>query len=129
IAAHRGQIYSKSEIGVCVAPEHHLRLATDEARAERKRIEAAYVIGVRPSITIAASSDFALGDYELEVAGALEGHPIEVTRCKTVDVQVPGDSEIVIEGYFTGEVRDEGPFVEFTGYQTPIVKSPVFQVT
>jgi 2,5-furandicarboxylate decarboxylase 1 len=129
IAHHRGQIYGAKEVGVCMAPEHHLRFATDEARVEGRRVEAAYIIGARPSITIAASSDFALGDYELDVAGALEGRPIEVARCKTVDVDVPEDSEIVIEGYFSGEVRQEGPFVEFTGYQTPIIQSPVFHVT
>jgi UbiD family decarboxylase len=129
IAHHRGQIYNGREIGVCVAPEHHLRFATDEARVRKERVEAAYVIGVRPTITIAASSDFALGDYELDVAGALEGRPIEVVRCKTVDVYVPEDTEVVIEGYFDGEQRQEGPFVEFTGYQTPIIQSPVFHVT
>lgn len=129
IAHHRGQIYGAKEIGVCVAPEHHLRFATDEARDRKERVEAAYVIGVRPTITIAASSDFALGDYELDVAGALEGRPIEVVKCKTVDVYVPEDTELVIEGYFSGEQRKEGPFVEFTGYQTPIVTSPVFHVT
>lgn len=129
IAHHRGQIYGAKEIGVCVAPEHHLRFATDEARGRQERVEAAYVIGVRPTITIAASSDFALGDYELDVAGALEGRAIEVVKCKTVDVYVPEDTEVVIEGYFSGEQRQEGPFVEFTGYQTPIIQSPVFHVT
>jgi UbiD family decarboxylase len=129
IAHHRGQIYGPREIGVCVAPEHHLRFATDEARTRKERVEAAYVIGVRPSITIAGSSDFALGDYELDVAGALEGRPVEVVKCKTVDVYVPEDTEFVIEGYFPGEQRQEGPFVEFTGYQTPIIQSPVFHVT
>jgi len=129
IAHHRGQIYGPKEIGVCVAPDHHLRMATDEARPTGKRVEAAILIGARPSITIAASSDFAHGDYELEVAGALEGRPIRTTRCRTVDVHVPVDTEIVIEGYFDGETRKEGPFVEFTGYQTPIVTSPVFRVT
>ena len=129
LAHHRGQIYSGTKIGVCMAPEHHLRYATDEARAKGKRVEAAYVIGVRPSIEIAASSDFPLGDYELHVAGALEGRPIEVTKCKTVDVYVPEDTEVVIEGYFDGEIREEGPFVEYTGYQTPVIESPVFTIT
>lgn len=129
IAHHRGQLYNGKEIGVCVAPEHHLRFATDEARGRKESVEAAYVIGVRPTITIAASSDFALGDYELDVAGALEGRAIEVVKCKTVDVYVPEDTEVVIEGYFSGEQRQEGPFVEFTGYQTPIIQSPVFHVT
>ena len=129
IAHHRGQIYGPREIGVCVAPDHHLRLATDEARPTGKRVEAAILIGARPSVTIAASSDFAHGDYELKVAGALDGQPIRTVRCKTVNVDVPVDTEIVVEGYFDGETRPEGPFVEFTGYQTPVVTSPVFHVT
>ncbi len=129
MAHHRGQIYGPREIGVCVAPDHHLRLATDEARGTGQRVEAAILIGARPSLTIAASSDFPHGEYELEVAGALEGKPIRTVRCKSIDVDVPADTEIVVEGYFDGETRDEGPFVEFTGYQTPIITSPVFRVT
>ena len=129
IAHHRGQIYGPTEIGVCVAPDHHLRMATDEARTKNSRIEAAVIIGARPSLTIAASADFPHGDYEVSVAGALEGRPIEVVKCRTVDIDVPADSEIVIEGYFDGTQRPEGPFVEFTGYQTPVITSPVFKVT
>jgi 2,5-furandicarboxylate decarboxylase 1 len=128
IAYHRAQLYNKTELGVCLAPEHHLRYATDEARGKQK-VEAAIVVGVRPSISIASGSDFPISDYELHVAGALEGRPIRTVRCKTVDVEVPEDTEMVIEGYFGGEVRDEGPFVEFTGYQTKIIQSPVFTIT
>lgn len=129
IAHHRGLLYGPRELGVCMAPDHHLRLTTDEARGTNARVEAAFAVGVRPSITIAASSDFSHGDYELTVAGALEGRPIEVVKCRTVDIEVPADCELVIEGYFDGEVRDEGPFVEFTGYQTAVIQSPVFRVT
>jgi len=128
IAYHRGLIYSGTELGVCMAPEHHLRYLADESRG-RARVEAAIVIGVRPSISIAAGSDFPIGDYELDVAGALEGQPIRTVRCKTVDVEVPEDTELVLEGSFDGEVRDEGPFVEFTGYQTKVIQSPVFKIS
>src|ERR1700749_3950375 len=117
------------EIGICMAPEHPLLFVADDGRARGERAEAAYVIGVRPSIEIAASSDFPLNDYEINIAGALEGKPIEMVKCRTIDVEVPEDSEIVIEGYFGGEIRQEGPFVEYTGYQTPIVNSPVFTIT
>jgi len=128
IAYHRGLLYNKNELGICMAPEHHLRYLADESRGQR-RVDAAIVIGVRPSISIAAGSDFPIGDYELDVAGALEGQPIRTVRCKTVDVEVPEDTEIVLEGHFSGEVRDEGPFVEFTGYQTQVIQSPVFKIT
>src|SRR6202044_570397 len=109
LAHHRGQIYGPREIGICMAPEHHLRVVADDGRARGERAEAAYVIGGRPSIEIAASSDFPLNDYEINIAGALEGKPIEMVKCRTIDVEVPGDSEIVIEGYFGGEIRQEGP--------------------
>ena len=128
IAFHRAQLYNETELGICMAPEHHLRYLTDESRG-RGKVEAAIVIGVRPSISIASGSDFPIGDYELEVAGALEGEPIRTVRCKTIDVEVPEDTEVVLEGYFPGEVRDEGPFVEFTGYQTKVIQSPVFKIT
>jgi UbiD family decarboxylase len=128
IAYHRAQLYNETELGICMAPEHHLRYAADEARG-RSKVEAAIVVGVRPSISIASGSDFPIGDYELEVAGALEGRPIRTVRCKTVDVEVPEDTEMVIEGHFPGEVRDEGPFVEFTGYQTKVIQSPVFKIS
>lgn len=128
IAFHRSQLYNETELGICMAPEHHLRYTADEARGKSK-VEAAIVIGVRPSISISAGSDFPMGDYELEVAGALEGAAIRTVKCKTVDVEVPEDTEVVLEGYFSGEVRDEGPFVEFTGYQTRVIQSPVFKIT
>jgi UbiD family decarboxylase len=128
IAYHRGLLYNETELGICMAPEHHLRYAADEARG-RARVEAAIVIGVRPSISIASGSDFPIGDYELAVAGALEGAPVRTVRCRTVDVEVPEDTEMVLEGYFPGETRDEGPFVEFTGYQTKVIESPVFKIT
>jgi 2,5-furandicarboxylate decarboxylase 1 len=128
IAYHRAQLYNETELGVCMAPEHHLRYLADESRG-KNRVEAAIVIGARPSISLAAGSDFPIGDYELHVAGALEGEPIRTVRCKTIDVEVPEDSEMVLEGYFPGEVRDEGPYVEFTGYQTKVIQSPVFRIT
>ena len=129
ISYNRAQIYGPRELGVCMAPDHHLQLTTEEARKAGMRVEAAIIIGARPSISIAAASDLSHGDFELRAAGALEGRPIRTVKCKTVDVEVPVDTEIVIEGYYSGETRDEGPFVEFTGYQTPIITSPVFTVT
>ncbi|MGE0807574.1 MAG: UbiD family decarboxylase [Burkholderiaceae bacterium] len=129
IAHHRCQVYGACELGVAMAPEHQLRLVTDIGRSDGGRVEAAIVLGTRPSISIAASSDFPMGDYELEIAGALENRPIDVVRCLTVDIDVPEDAEIVIEGYFDGEVRSEGPFVEYTGYQSPVIQSPVFRIT
>jgi 4-hydroxy-3-polyprenylbenzoate decarboxylase len=54
---------------------------------------------------------------ELTVAGALAGQPIEVVKAKTVDLMVPANAEIIIEGLISTELLEpEGPFGESTGY-------------
>ncbi|MDP2726875.1 MAG: UbiD family decarboxylase, partial [Dehalococcoidia bacterium] len=117
------------EMAVCMAPDHYLRMVLDDAKRQgAEGIEVAVAIGMDPTIYIAASSDFAIGDYEIEVAGALRGEPVAMVKCKTIDAEVPANAEIVLEGIFTGKTDDEGPFVEYTGHQTPIIQSPVFEV-
>lgn len=67
---------------------------------------------------------------ELEFAGALGQEPVEVVRCKTVDVLVPAHAEFVIEGRVLPHVREEeGPFGEFTDSYVPVMKNHVFEVT
>jgi 4-hydroxy-3-polyprenylbenzoate decarboxylase len=54
---------------------------------------------------------------EYDVAGGLAGSALELVRCKTVDLLVPSQSEIVVEGNISLELLEmEGPFAEFTGY-------------
>src|SRR5207302_10412595 len=60
----------------------------------------------------------------------LRGEPLELLKGVTVDLEVPADAEIVLEGYIdTGELADEGPFGDHTGYYTPAEEFPVFNVT
>ena len=68
---------------------------------------------------------------ELMMAGFLRGEPVELVQCRTVDLQVPAHSEIVIEGYCErGAARDpEGPFGDHTGYYTPREPFPLLHVT
>jgi UbiD family decarboxylase len=68
---------------------------------------------------------------EITVAGALKGSPIETVRAKTVDLQVPAQAEIVVEGELHPTERMlEAPFGEFAGYMTPESRPrPVFEVT
>jgi UbiD family decarboxylase len=66
---------------------------------------------------------------ELEVAGAWQGKPLRVVRCKTIPVDVPADAEIVIEGEVVAGVREEeGPFGEFTDGYVPVMENHVFRV-
>jgi UbiD family decarboxylase len=66
---------------------------------------------------------------ELGVANALLGGGLKVTKCKHVDVRVPAESEIVLEGVIKrDEVVDEGPFVDLTGTYDIVRKQPVVEI-
>ena len=88
----------------------------------------AIVLGPDPFLYLAACSDFPLGDYEMGVAGALRGAPLRTVKAETIDLEVPADAEIVIETEYTGEMDDEGPLNEYTGYQSESRKAPIWRV-
>ncbi|HMN87922.1 MAG TPA: UbiD family decarboxylase, partial [Bauldia sp.] len=66
---------------------------------------------------------------ELEVAAKLAGRPIPMRKCRHIDLEVPAETEIVIEGRFLPNIRrPEGPFGEFMGYYVPEGPNAVFEV-
>jgi 4-hydroxy-3-polyprenylbenzoate decarboxylase len=94
------------------------------------RLEIAVALGTDPAVTYAATAPLPPGIDELMFAGFLRGDPVRVARCATVDLEVPADAEIVLEGYVQrGEERDEGPFGDHTGYYSLVDRYPVFHVT
>jgi UbiD family decarboxylase len=104
-------------LGVFAVPYHHLGRQLNQSFAEGKSLPVAVALGVSPAITIAAASDFPYGVDELAMAGALQGEPVALARCRTVSLEVPADTEIVLEGEIRpGAEAEEGPFGEFTGY-------------
>jgi 4-hydroxy-3-polyprenylbenzoate decarboxylase len=67
---------------------------------------------------------------EMLLAGFLKKSPVEMAKCETVDIEVPANSEIVLEGYCdSGERRREGPFGDHTGYYSLADDFPVFHLT
>ena len=84
----------------------------------------------RPGVTYAATAPLPPGIDEFLFAGFLRGKPVELAACATVDLEVPADAEIVLEGYVEpGELRREGPFGDHTGYYSLADDYPVFHVT
>ncbi|MBI2370280.1 MAG: UbiD family decarboxylase, partial [Deltaproteobacteria bacterium] len=67
---------------------------------------------------------------EFAIAGGLHGNPVELVRCRTVDLEVPADAEIVLEGELLpiGWTEDEGRFGEFSHIQGDVKWNPVFRV-
>jgi 4-hydroxy-3-polyprenylbenzoate decarboxylase len=85
----------------------------------------AWVIGAHPVVQYAATANLPWGMDEIEVAGGVLGKPMELVKATSVDLLVPADAEIVIEGeIYPGETDVEGPFGEFAGYMGPVAQKP-----
>ena len=94
------------------------------------RMEVAVALGLDPVTAYSASAPLPKHIDELMFAGFLRGGSVEVVKGVTVDLEVPANAEIVLEGYVEkGDLADEGPFGDHTGYYTPAESFPVFHIT
>src|ERR1035437_9135698 len=94
------------------------------------RLEVAVAIGTDPATTFSAIVPAPPEVEEFMIAGFLRGKPVEIVKCETVDLEVPAHAEIILEGYVElGELRDEGPFGDHTGFYTMTDLYPVFHLT
>jgi 4-hydroxy-3-polyprenylbenzoate decarboxylase len=94
------------------------------------RLDVAVALGLDPVSAYAASAPLPKHIDEFMLAGFLRGEPVELVRCRTVDLEVPARAEIVLEGYVQrGEEGIEGPFGDHTGYYSPPELFPIFHVT
>jgi 4-hydroxy-3-polyprenylbenzoate decarboxylase len=114
---YRGQIKAADRMGCYAGNFSGLRAHWNKCRGLKKPLEVACVIGVPPNLSYAAVARIAPELSEYGVAGAIAGAPVELVRCKTVDLSVPAQAEIVIEGTIPTDAGEwEGPFGEFPGY-------------
>jgi 4-hydroxy-3-polyprenylbenzoate decarboxylase len=94
------------------------------------RLEVAVALGLDPVAAYSASAPLPKHVDEFMLAGFLKGAPVELVKGKTVDVEVPANAEIVLEGYVEqGDEAHEGPFGDHTGFYTGVEPFPVFHVT
>jgi 4-hydroxy-3-polyprenylbenzoate decarboxylase len=99
-------------------------------RLQGSRLEVAVAIGTDPATTFAAIVPAPPEVEEFLIAGFLRGEPVEIVKCETVDLEVPANAEIILEGYVElGELRSEGPFGDHTGFYTLTDDYPVFHLT
>lgn len=94
------------------------------------RIPVAVAIGLDPVTAYSASAPLPKHIGELMVAGFLKGSAVQLVQCKTVDLQVPANAEIVLEGWVDrDDVGLEGPFGDHTGFYTPPEEFPIFRIS
>lgn len=129
LSFHRSMFVNDRELRVRLGSSHDLARYQHTAELRDQPLEAALLIGVRPEIFLAAGYSLPYEANELELAAKLAGRPLPMRRCQAIDLMVPADAEIVVEGRFLPNVRrPEGPFGEFLGAYVPEGLNHVFEV-
>tara|TARA_B100001142_G_scaffold60258_1_gene59270 strand:+ start:551 stop:1993 length:1443 start_codon:yes stop_codon:yes gene_type:complete len=102
----------------------------DIAKDKGEKIPAAIIFGGEPSTVFSSIAPVPEGLDKYLFSGITRKEGIKTVKCKTVDLDVPANAEIVLEGYVDPEdIRDEGPFGDHTGYYTPVEPYPTFTLT
>ena len=128
MSIHRQQLLGPDRTGFLICPRHALRIyQMYQRRAEPMPV--AMVIGAHPAIYYASGFTSSYGLDELEIAGALLNDSIRLVKCETIDIEVPAEAELVIEGeVLPAEMTEEGPFGEATGTYAMEGSTEVFRV-
>jgi 4-hydroxy-3-polyprenylbenzoate decarboxylase len=99
-------------------------------KEQNKKIEVAIVIGADPATVFSAVAPVPEGMDKYLFSGISRKKGVKLVKCKTVDLEVPANAEIVLEGTVDpNDVRMEGPFGDHTGYYTPPEPFPTFMLT
>ncbi len=102
----------------------------DIAKEKGEKIEVAVIIGSDPATVFSAVAPVPEGLDKYLFAGITRKKGIKTVKCKTIDLEVPANAEMVLEGYVDpSDIRDEGPFGDHTGYYTPKEPFPTFTLT
>ncbi len=120
---HRLMLIGKNKFVARIVENRGTDTALKKAGGE---LDIAMCIGNSTAVLLAASTSLPMGVDELGMANVLE--KTELVKCKTIDVEVPKNCEIVLEGRITKENVSEGPFLDLTGIVDRVRQQPVIEV-
>jgi 4-hydroxy-3-polyprenylbenzoate decarboxylase len=129
---YRMQVYDSKTTGMHwqlhkQGADHYRQLLKE---GKQQRMPIAVAIGADPATLYSAILPLPPELDEMMIAGFLRNKPVEMVKCETVDLEVPAQAEIILEGYVElGELRTEGPFGDHTGYYSLEDDYPVFHLT
>jgi 4-hydroxy-3-polyprenylbenzoate decarboxylase len=130
VGLYRLQIFDEQTTGMHWHPPKGGAAHYLEAERRGERLPVAVAIGADPVTIFAATAPVPDGIDELLFSGFIRRKPVNLVKCKTVDLEVPAESHFVLEGYVEpGELRVEGPFGDHTGFYSLEEEFPVFHVT
>jgi UbiD family decarboxylase len=120
---HRLMLLDKDKFVARIVEDRGTDTALKKSGGE---LDIALCIGNSTAVLLAAATSLPKGVDELGMANALE--KTELVKCRTIDVEVPRDCEIVLEGRITKERAPEGPFLDLTGILDKVRQQPVIQI-
>lgn len=126
---YRLQLREGLVTGIWSSPTSHAGTIRAKFELLNKPTEVAVCIGGDPLLYIASQiPGLELGVDEMEVAAAMRGMPYPLVKCDTVDLEVPADCEMVLEGCIQPNVRrEEGPYGEYHGYYCRVLDQPIIE--
>ena len=129
ISFHRQQIKGRDTTGFVMVMRHARRIY-DKYSAQGRAMPVAIVLGVHPAIFFSSGFSTGFGLDELTFAGALLGEAVRTVKCETIDLDVPAEAEIVLEGEILpgNHLEPEGPFGEVTGSYPEASQAHVFKL-
>jgi len=117
VSIARLRLEGGSRIMAGIARNHHLYRLAEKAQALGRPLEIAVAIGNHAAVLLASQMYVDLGDDEFAIAGALLREPLRLVKCRTVDLEVPAETEIALEGVLRpDQLIEEGPVSEFPGF-------------
>ncbi len=130
VGSYRLMYRTPRETGIDLVSPSDMRLYYQRQLDRGKPLEIAVAIGVHPFEMLAASYKAPIDMDEYWIAGALHGAPLALVKCKSVELEVPADAELVLEGELLpiGWSADEGPFGEFSHITGDVKWNPIFRV-
>jgi UbiD family decarboxylase len=130
LSIHRMLVLGKDRLSLWAPADHHLGRMILMAEEKKKGLEVATAVGVDPAIVVGSQARVPFGIDEFHIAGALRGAAVKLTKCETIDVEVPAFAEVVIEGVTVpGERVADGPYGEYPGCYSEAKQAPVLKVT
>jgi len=130
VGSYRMMYRTPHETGIDLVSSSDMRVYYQRALDQGRPLEIAVAVGVHPFELLAASYKAPITVDEFAIAGGLHSAPVELVSCRTVDLEVPAEAELVLEGELLpiGWTADEGPFGEFSHITGEVKWNPIFRV-
>ena len=130
VGVYRMQVLGPHQATISTSPHSHLARHVAKAEKAGRPLEMAVAIGASEAVVMAAAAGCPYGTDEYELAGGLQGAAVELVKCGSVDLEIPADAEIAIEGVIKPGIRvKDGPYFDYAGTPTTNPNAFLFEAT